>query len=161
MRVSAAVGGFFLGAGVGLASAACPASGEQAVVLRRPADGVLLAGFGIRVHPLLNVTKMHTGIDFHGAVGDPIRASAPGEVVEAAYKGQSGNFVRIRHGDGIETTYAHLVRFLVKEGDCVEARARIGDIGNTGLTTGPHLHFEVLRNGEAIDPLLVLGKDLP
>ena len=145
----------------GDAVAGCPEATQGTWRLKRPADGVLLAGYGLRVHPLLNVQKLHTGIDYHGAIGDPVRAAAPGEVVAAGYKGQHGNFVRIRHGDGMETTYAHLVRFSVKAGDCVGAEARIGDLGSTGLSTGPHLHFEVLRDGAPIDPLAVLGKDLP
>lgn len=161
MRTIALAGGVMLGVGVGLATAACPEATERPVVLKKPADGVLLASFGMRVHPLLNVRKLHSGIDFHGAVGDPVRASGAGEVIEAGYKGEYGNYVRIRHRDGLETAYAHLARIWVKAGDCVEELVRIGDLGNTGLSVGPHLHFEVIRGNEAIDPLPVLGKDLP
>ena len=100
------------------------------------------------------------------SVSDPYKVlqvdpEAEREVIEAAYKGEYGNYVRIRHRGGLETAYAHLVRFSVKAGDCVGAEARIGDLGSTGLVAGPHLHFEVLRDGAPIDPLAVLGKDLP
>lgn len=161
MRSIAFSGAILIGAGVGSALAGCPLLPDKPIVLRKPAEGVLLAGFGMRVHPLLNVRKLHSGIDFHGAIGDPVRSAAPGEIVEAGYKGEHGNYVRVRHRDGLETAYAHLVRVSVKAGDCVGELERIGDIGSTGLTVGPHLHFEVILVNAPIDPLSVLGKELP
>lgn len=108
------------------------------------------------MHPLLRVEKQHTGLDFAGPIGDPVRAAEAGEVIEAIYKGQYGNHVVIRHAGGVLTTYSHLARFAVKEGDCIAQGHVIGQMGNTGLSTEPHLHFEVLKDGVYVDPAPLL-----
>lgn len=94
---------------------------------------------------------MHNGLDMHGNAGDPIRAAADGKVIFAGVKGGYGNAVMIDHGGGMVTLYAHQSKLLVKEGERVKAGDVIGLIGSTGLSTGPHLHFEVRLNGSPVD----------
>jgi len=99
----------------------------------------------------------HTGLDFAGSTGTPIRAAASGTVVEAGYAGAYGNRVVVKHSNGYETTYNHLSKISVKPGQKVQTGDRIGALGSTGNSTGPHLHFEVLRNGSFLDPEAWLG----
>lgn len=112
--------------------------------------------FGMRMHPILKYNKMHGGIDIGAPSGTPIHAAASGKVICAAWRsGGSGNTVIIDHGGGITTLYFHIVNggFLVKEGQIVSAGDVIAKVGSTGLSTGPHLHFEVRKNGVRQDPL--------
>jgi murein DD-endopeptidase MepM/ murein hydrolase activator NlpD len=95
---------------------------------------------------------MHEGIDFAGPVGKPILATAQGVVVNAEYSGGYGNQVKIDHGYGYETLYAHLSELEVKIGDRVERGDVLGYLGNTGRSSGPHLHYGVYRNGRAVNP---------
>lgn len=119
------------------------------------------AAFGYRVHPILGYTKLHTGIDIGGsAVGKSINgativAAADGKVIYAGYRGGYGNCIIIDHGNGVATLYAHMQSgsFMVSEGQTVERRDAIGRVGSTGLSTGPHLHFEVRINGTPVDPM--------
>lgn len=119
------------------------------------------AAFGYRVHPILGYTKLHTGIDIGGnAVGKSINGAAivaagGGKVIYAGYRGGYGNCVIIDHGNGVATLYAHMQSgsFQVSEGQTVERRDTIGKVGSTGLSTGPHLHFEVRINGTPVDPM--------
>lgn len=120
--------------------------------LLRPATGDISSGFGMRFHPLLNQQKMHEGVDFAGAAGDPILAARGGRVVESGRRGYYGNYVRIDHGDGLATAYGQLAEILVAEGACVRAGDVIGKRGSTGLSSGPHLHFELRRGDVAVDP---------
>lgn len=127
---------------------------------RKPVRGEevrLTSGFGLRRHPLLNILRPHLGIDWSGPVGTPILAAGNGVVEEAGRKGDYGNFVRIRHANGYTTQYAHMTRFA--PGIAVGAKVRqnqvIGALGQTGLATGPHLHFEVLINNRFVDPLSI------
>ncbi len=119
--------------------------------LLRPIPGAIESGFGMRVHPITGKTRMHNGLDMHGNAGDPIRAAAAGKVIFAGVKGGYGNAVMIDHGGGMVTLYAHQSKLLVKEGQRVDAGDVIGLIGSTGLSTGPHLHFEVRINGAPVD----------
>ncbi len=119
--------------------------------LLRPIPGAIESGFGMRVHPITGKTRMHNGLDMHGNAGDPIRAAADGKVIFAGVKGGYGNAVMIDHGGGMVTLYAHQSKLLVKEGQRVTAGDVIGLIGSTGLSTGPHLHFEVRINGSPVD----------
>jgi len=121
-----------------------------------PAPGRIFTIFGPRRHPLLNLVRNHDGIDYLAAVGDPIVAAAGGEVTFAGWKGQFGIAIQIRHRDGWETLYAHLSRPIVRAGDCLKAGDGIGMSGNTGFSTGPHLHFEISRNGTHVDPATLL-----
>ncbi|MRS12322.1 MAG: hypothetical protein EG823_04530 [Actinobacteria bacterium] len=119
------------------------------------------SAFGYRIHPILGYNKLHTGIDIGGrAVGKDINgativAAADGKVIYAGYRGGYGNCVIIDHGNGVATLYAHMQSgsFKVSEGQTVERRDGIGRVGSTGLSTGPHLHFEVRINGTPVDPM--------
>jgi murein DD-endopeptidase MepM/ murein hydrolase activator NlpD len=125
------------------------------IPLGRPHSGELelSSGFGARLDPFLRTWAMHSGIDFRGATGEPAYASAGGRVTHAASMGGYGLMVEIDHGNGLTTRYAHLSRIEVKEGDTIRAGHRIGRVGSTGRSTGPHLHYETRINGEAVDPM--------
>ncbi|MCO5150023.1 MULTISPECIES: peptidoglycan DD-metalloendopeptidase family protein [unclassified Shinella] len=112
--------------------------------------------FGNRTDPFLGRLALHAGIDFRAGTGTEIGATGAGTVVVAGRNGGYGNMVEIDHGNGLKTRYAHLSRVLVKIGDHVEASAPIGLSGSTGRSTGPHLHYEVRRDGKALDPMRFL-----
>lgn len=116
--------------------------------------------FGWRRHPITRASRLHAGMDFAAPKGTPIYASSNGVVSSAGYVSGYGNLVEIDHGSGVTTVYAHNNENLVKTGDIVSRRQMIARVGNTGNSTGPHLHFEVRLDGVPIDPMLVLGKDL-
>ena len=115
--------------------------------------------FGWRENPLLGngALEWHTGIDFGAPLGTPVKSSAPGTVVYAEYHQYGGLRIVVDHGDGVQTTYNHLNDIFVEVGQEVGANEVIGAIGSTGNSTGPHLHFEVLLNGEYQDPAVWLG----
>ena len=119
----------------------------------RPAVGKIVSGFGNRLHPILGDYRLHAGVDYDGNTGDPIIASRNGVVILAEYYGGYGHTVILDHGDGFSTLYAHLSSYNVSVGDTVAAGRTLGAMGSTGLSTGPHLHFEIRRNGTAVDPL--------
>ncbi|MGC8666685.1 MAG: murein hydrolase activator EnvC family protein [Chthonomonadales bacterium] len=118
----------------------------------RPAWGPITSGFGMRYHPILHRTRMHTGVDIGAGYGEPIRAAAAGEVVMAGYMRGYGYVVIIDHGGGVSTLYGHCSELLVSEGQSVRQGQVIARVGSTGLATGPHLHFEVRRNGVPVNP---------
>ncbi|MBX9926619.1 MAG: M23 family metallopeptidase, partial [Hyphomicrobiaceae bacterium] len=129
-------------------------------LLRKPlrSDDVrLTSGFGMRFHPLFNERRMHAGIDWSGAIGTPIVAAGNGVVEEALYKGGHGKYVRLRHANGYQTTYSHMSGFArgIEAGTKVRQGQIIGFLGNTGYSTGPHLHFEILVNNRFVDPLSI------
>jgi murein DD-endopeptidase MepM/ murein hydrolase activator NlpD len=129
-------------------------------LMRRPVRGEdvrLTSGYGIRFHPLLNDRKMHTGVDWAAPTGTPILAAGAGTIEEAGRKGQYGNYVRIRHANGYQTAYGHMSRFGagVRDGVKVRQGQVIGYVGSTGLSSGPHLHYEVLVNSRFVDPLQI------
>lgn len=126
--------------------------GQRPGQLVRPVPGVIESGFGPRIHPILGTLKMHRGLDFHGASGSHILSAGQGTVIFAGTKGGYGITTMIDHGGGMVTLYAHQSRLNVSVGDKVAAGAIIGFVGSTGLSTGPHLHFEVRINGTAVDP---------
>jgi murein DD-endopeptidase MepM/ murein hydrolase activator NlpD len=116
-------------------------------------DPSISSEFGLRSNPFGGRSyEMHEGIDFAGPVGKPILATAQGVVVNAEYSGGYGNQVKIDHGYGYETLYAHLSELEVKIGDRVERGDVLGYLGNTGRSSGPHLHYGVYRNGRAVNP---------
>jgi len=129
-------------------------------LMRKPirSDDVrLTSGFGLRFHPLFNDRRMHTGIDWSGAIGTPVVAAGTGVVEEALYKGGNGRYVRIRHANGYQTTYSHMSGFArgMEPGAKVRQGQIVGFLGNTGYSTGPHLHFEILVNNRFVDPLSI------
>lgn len=121
----------------------------------------LASGFGYRVHPVYKVKKLHTGIDFSAPIGTPIYATADGKVedINVSFSGY-GKTIQIDHGFGFGTRYAHMHDFAVKEGDMVKRGQVIGYVGNTGTSTAPHLHYEVIKNGSKINPVHYFFNDL-
>ena len=129
-------------------------------LMRRPVRGNdvrLTSGFGFRFHPLLNDRKMHTGVDWAAPPGTPILASGNGVVEQAGRKGQYGNYVRIRHANGYQTAYGHMSKIAagMRDGIKVKQGQVIGFVGSTGLSSGPHLHFEVLVNSRFVNPMSI------
>ncbi|MEN3931718.1 peptidoglycan DD-metalloendopeptidase family protein [Microvirga sp. W0021] len=127
-------------------------------LLRKPiTDGILRSGFGMRRHPVLRYSKMHTGVDWANKIGTPILAAGNGTIIVAGWKSGYGMRIEIQHANGYVTSYSHQSRFA--EGSTVGARVRqgqvIGYVGTTGLSTGPHLHYEVEVNGHLVDPLKI------
>jgi len=120
-----------------------------------PGHYVITSKFGNRLHPVLKKYSLHTGVDIAGSGcnGDPVVAAAAGTVIKATYSNSYGNYVVIDHGGGITTLYAHSSKLLVKAGDKVKAGQQIMKVGTTGYSTGPHLHFEVRKNGSYLNPL--------
>lgn len=113
----------------------------------------IASGFGWRMHPILKIRRMHNGIDFVAKHGTPIYASGNGVVKEASGGGSFGNIVKINHGYGYETIYAHLSKITVRNGARVKRGEIIGYMGNTGLSVSTHLHYEVLKNGAHVNPV--------
>ena len=143
MRWGAGAGQFFNADG----------SSAKKGLMRTPVDGAhMTSGFGFRLHPLLGYSRMHKGIDFGVPSGSPIMASAAGTISFAGWHGGHGNYVMVDHGKGLATAYAHMSRINVKPGQHVNQGQVIGLVGSTGLSTGPHLHYEVWVNGQAVDP---------
>lgn len=120
-----------------------------------PVNGVMTSTFGPRKHPILGTVRIHKGVDWAAPLGTPIAAAFDGEIVFQGDGGGYGNLVKISHANGRETRYAHMQKFAIKDGVGTKVKAGdiIGYIGTTGLSTGPHLHFELYRSGEAVDPL--------
>jgi murein DD-endopeptidase MepM/ murein hydrolase activator NlpD len=108
--------------------------------------------FGWRSDPFTGESKFHRGVDLRAAYGTEVPAAAAGTVVFAGERGTYGTLVVMRHANGVETRYAHLSALEVKDGDVVEAGTAVGRVGSTGRSAAPHLHFEVLVNGERVDP---------
>lgn len=127
----------------------------------KPVKGIILSGFGMRFHPMLKYRRMHEGLDFRANVGDQVFATGDGVVKLARRKGTYGQLVIIDHGHGYETRYAHLSAFGkgIKPGAKVNRGDVIGLTGNSGLSKGPHLHYEVYKNKRAIDPINYLFAD--
>lgn len=130
---------------------------DAAQGLLHPLAGARLSSpFGWRQHPILGIRKFHTGIDLATAAGTPIRAAETGTVSVAGNRGTAGNMVQIDHAGGLKTRYMHLSRLAVSKGAVVSRGQIIGYVGSTGRSTGPHLHFETLRNGKHVNPLEVI-----
>ena len=126
--------------------------------MKTPIDGARLTSrFGYRKHPLLGFTKKHNGVDFGARPGTPIFAAGSGTIVKLGWFGAFGRYVRIRHGSVYETAYAHMSRFRrgLRVGSRVKQGETIGYVGRSGRTTGPHLHYEVIRNGRHVDPMKI------
>jgi len=131
------------------------AGGTQSQGMRMPVNGRVTSGFGSRFHPILGYTRMHAGVDLGAAYGAPIVAAADGRIVSAGWSGGYGNLVRIAHASGLQTMYGHMSRIVARPGETVRQGQLIGYVGSTGLSTGPHLHYEVLKNGRPVNPTSV------
>jgi murein DD-endopeptidase MepM/ murein hydrolase activator NlpD len=121
-------------------------------MLAYPSDAATSSPFGWRIHPILGYRRFHAGLDFAASYGSTIRAADSGTVIFAGWYGGYGKAVIIDHGDGITTLYGHTSELYVAEGQGVQRGQAIASVGSTGLSTGPHLHFEVRNNGTPIDP---------
>ncbi len=140
--------------------------GVRRALLATPVDSArITSSFGKRRHPILGYSRMHRGVDFGAPTGTPIRAAGDGTVVSRGWKGAYGRYIRIRHRGGYQTAYAHLSRYAKgsRQGRRVKQGQVIGYVGSSGLSTGPHLHYEVLVNGRQVNPVklkLPSGKSL-
>jgi murein DD-endopeptidase MepM/ murein hydrolase activator NlpD len=144
--------------GAQLHEAQVPAPAATSAGLLPPVPGAeVSSGYGERLDPLTGEAAFHAGIDLAAPEGTPVRAAAAGAVVYSGARGAAGRMVEIEHGDGSRTRYAHLGRLHVAVGDAVAAGEVVGEVGTSGRTTGPHLHFAVESRGRAVDPELVLG----
>lgn len=121
----------------------------------------LASGFGLRIHPVYKVKKMHTGVDFAAAIGTPIHATADGVIAieQISFSGY-GKMIEIDHGFGYHSRYAHMHDFAVRQGQHVKRGELIGYVGDTGLSTAPHLHYEVMINGQHVNPVHYFFNDL-
>ncbi|WP_166246111.1 peptidoglycan DD-metalloendopeptidase family protein [Paenibacillus turpanensis] len=125
-----------------------------------PTDSrTLTSGFGYRRDPFTNRPSFHSGYDFDGSTGDSVYATAEGKVSEAGWASDYGYHIVINHGNGLQTQYAHLSKILVEEGQAVSKGEKIGLVGSTGRSTGPHLHYEVIKGGEKVNPKPYLIQD--
>lgn len=125
----------------------------KTIPMGMPHNGEITSKFGYRDNPFTGRKKeLHGGIDFRGKIGSPIRATASGKIIYADYRGGYGNCVIISHDKKLKTLYAHMSAILVKKGENVEVGDTIGKLGNTGRSTGPHLHYEIYHNDKRIDP---------
>jgi murein DD-endopeptidase MepM/ murein hydrolase activator NlpD len=121
----------------------------------------IASGFGYRIDPIYKTPKLHTGLDFTATTGTPIYATANGTIASTNFEEKGyGNHVIINHGYGYQTLYGHMVRIKVRPGNTVKRGEVIGWVGNTGKSTGPHCHYEVIRNGNKIDPIHYFFNDL-
>jgi murein DD-endopeptidase MepM/ murein hydrolase activator NlpD len=120
-----------------------------------PVKGMLSSRFGMRIGPVDGIDRFHYGIDLKADTGTTVLAAAAGTVADAGYNGTYGKYIIIRHS-GFQTLYGHLSRFTVAAGESVAQGRKIGEVGSTGVSTGPHLHFGVFRGGEPVDPLRYL-----
>ena len=123
--------------------------------MEMPVAGRVSSGFGERFHPILGYRRMHDGVDLAAPYGTPIVAAADGRVVSAGWRGGYGNEVAIAHSGGVETLYGHMSRIAAASGAHVQRGQVIGYVGSTGLSTGPHLHYEVRKGGKLVNPLSV------
>lgn len=119
---------------------------------RRPSRGYVTSGYGMRIDPFTGLAQHHSGIDFSARLGAPVSSTADGVVIFSGKHGAYGNMIEIDHGHGLVTKYAHLSAIHVKVGEKVKRGHMVGEVGNTGRSTGPHLHYEIRLNGIPQDP---------
>jgi murein DD-endopeptidase MepM/ murein hydrolase activator NlpD len=126
-----------------------------------PVEGVLMRGFGVKSDPFTGTMRQHHGLDLAAPIGTPIYAPAAGKIILRERQTQYGNTVVIDHGYGIETVYGHMSKFAAKLGQTVRRGDIIGYVGNTGYSTGPHLHYEVHANGRSQNPMAYVYDKAP
>ncbi|MDO1557839.1 M23 family metallopeptidase [Brevundimonas sp. 2R-24] len=140
---------------------AATAAVARTISFAAPVDGYdINSRFGLRRLSYERRARMHEGVDYAAPTGSPVLAVAEGEVVGVGNSSSYGRYVEVRHANGLTSFYAHLSRIHVAEGDAVAAGAELGKVGSTGRVTGPHLHFEIRRNGQQVDPQRFLGRTL-
>jgi murein DD-endopeptidase MepM/ murein hydrolase activator NlpD len=132
-------------------------SAKKFLVRKPVADGIMRSGFGARKHPVLGFVRAHTGVDWAAPIGTPIYASGNGTIEKMGWEGGYGRYIRMRHANGYETAYGHMSAFAkgVDVGKNVRQGQIIGFVGSTGLSTGPHLHYEIIINTRFVDPMKV------
>ncbi|HEY8548664.1 MAG TPA: peptidoglycan DD-metalloendopeptidase family protein [Vicinamibacterales bacterium] len=133
-------------------------TGEVEQLLTLPLSSAMTSPFGWRSDPFTGRSRFHTGVDLRAAYGTDVPCAADGEVIFAGERGGYGNLVIVRHAGGLETRYAHLASIDVAAGTRVAEGQSVGRVGSTGRSTAPHLHFEVLVNGERVDPAMMAGR---
>ena len=131
--------------------------GDDIPDFRMPVQAQLSSGFGMRRDPITHEMQFHHGMDIAAPLGTRIHAAAAGNVVFSGYQNGYGNTVVVQHQDGYESRYAHMDTLLVNAGDSIQASQVLGTVGSTGRSTGAHLHFEISRNGNQVDPKSLLG----
>ena len=127
-------------------------------LVRKPVnEAIMRSGFGVRKHPILGYMKMHTGVDWSASYGTPIFAAGNGVIDKVGWEGGYGKYIRMRHANGYETAYGHMTAFAkgMEPGTRVRQGQVIGFVGSTGLSTGAHVHYEVLVNGRFVDPMRI------
>jgi murein DD-endopeptidase MepM/ murein hydrolase activator NlpD len=127
-------------------------------LVRKPVGlGIMRSGFGFRRHPILGYSKMHTGVDWAAPYGTPIFASGNGTVDKVGWEGGYGKYVRVKHSNGYETAYGHMSAFArgIEPGKRIRQGQVIGFVGSTGLSTGAHVHYEIVVNGRFVDPMRI------
>ncbi|HWK68346.1 MAG TPA: M23 family metallopeptidase [Rhizobiaceae bacterium] len=131
--------------------------GARKFPIANPAPGHgVSSGFGVRRDPLIGMPAMHAGLDFRAPSGSPALVTAPGTVTKAGWNGGYGRMVEVDHGNGFSTRYGHLSKIRVKVGQKLSIGNTVGDVGSSGRSTGPHLHYEIRREGNAVDPVRFL-----
>ncbi len=132
-------------------------SAKKFLVRKPVADGVVTSGFGYRNHPIMHVSEFHSGVDWAAPFGTPIFAAGTGSIEEIGLKGGYGKYVRVRHANGYETAYGHMTAFAkgLDVGSKVRQGQVIGFVGSTGLSTGSHVHFEIIVNDRFVDPIRI------
>lgn len=129
-------------------------SQARSLPISNPSPGHSISStFGVRPDPLLGTPAMHSGMDFRAPTGSPVRVTAEGTVISAGWNGGYGRMVEVQHANGFTTRYAHLSKISVSEGQKLSAGDIVGNVGSSGRSTGPHLHYEVRRNGDALNPV--------
>lgn len=141
------------------ANAERPAPATSGIMM--PANGPITSYFGYRYHPILHFTRFHAGVDIGAGWGAPIVAAGDGRVVGAGWGGGYGREVEIAHGGGLTSLYGHMSEIVAQPGSYVRAGQLIGYVGSSGLSTGPHLHFEVRQGGQPVNPLAVRFSSAP
>jgi len=134
--------------------------GNKTGMMAMPTNGRFSSAFGMRRHPILGYTRMHKGIDIAAPWGTPVYAATDGVVQFAGRSSGYGNFIKLNHGGAFGTGYGHLSRIVVRSGQAVRKGQVIGAVGNTGMSTGPHLHYELYKNGVAVNPRSVAFSSL-